>query len=165
MFPNAQGGPLMHMIAAKAVAFGEAMKSEFATYQRAVVENARVLAQELATGGMRLVSGGTDNHLVLIDISPLGITGREAEEALGRAYITVNRNTIPYDPKPPRVASGLRLGTLAVTSRRFGKGEMEQVGRLIVRTLTNVGDAAVERQVQDEVVALTSRFPVPGIDV
>ena len=164
VFPNAQGGPLMHAIAAKAVSFGEALKPDFAAYQQAIVANARRLADELAAGGMRLVSGGTDTHMVLVDLSPLDVTGRQAEEALGRAYITVNRNAIPYDPKPPRVTSGLRLGTPAVTSRGFGTREMEQVGRLIVKTLANMGDAAVEKEVQHEVKALTSRFPVPGTD-
>ena len=120
VFPNAQGGPLMHIIAAKAVAFGEAMTPEFAAYQRGIRENAGALADELNAGGLRLVSGGTDNHMVLVDVTPLGITGRQAEESLGRANIVVNRNAIPYDSKPPRVASGMRLGTPSVTSRGFG---------------------------------------------
>lgn len=164
VFPNMQGGPLMHVIAAKAIAFGEAMRPEFAAYQKAIVGNARTLATELSAGGMRLVSGGTDNHMVLADLTPLDLTGRQAEEALGEAYITVNRNAIPYDPKPPRVTSGLRLGTPSVTSRGFGQPEMKKVAELILRTLSNVGDEAVQRQVQDEVTELTSRFPVPGIE-
>ena len=164
VFPNMQGGPLMHVIAAKAVAFGEAMKPEFAAYQKAIVANARALASELRAGGMRLVSGGTDNHMVLADLTPLDLTGRQAEDALGKAYITVNRNAIPYDPKPPRVTSGLRLGTPSVTSRGFGTEEMAKVGQLIVRTLNNMDDEAVRRQVQDEVMDLTSRFPAPGLD-
>ncbi len=164
VFPCTQGGPLEHVIAAKAVAFGEAMKPDFAQYQKAIVANARALADGLRAGGIRLVSGGTDNHMVLVDLTPLGLTGRDAEEALGRAYITVNRNAIPYDPRPPRVTSGLRLGTPAVTSRGFGTAEMAQVAKLILKTLTSIGNEAVERQVREEVVALTSRFPAPGID-
>ena len=164
VFPNMQGGPLMHIIAAKAVAFGEAMKPEFRLYQKAIRENARVLASELSASGMRLVSGGTDNHMVLVDLTPLGMTGRQAEDALGRVYITVNRNTIPYDPKPPRVTSGLRLGTPSIASRGFGVEETRKVAQLILKTLSNIGDEAVEREIRDEVEALTSRFPVPGID-
>ena len=162
VFPNAQGGPLMHIIAAKAVAFGEAMTPEFAAYQRGIRENAGALADELNAGGLRLVSGGTDNHMVLVDATPLGITGRQAEESLGRANIVVNRNAIPYDPKPPRVASGMRLGTPSVTSRGFGKTEMAAVARLIVRTLSNIDDEAVEREVRNEVLSLTERFPAPA---
>ena len=128
VFPNMQGGPLENTIAAKAVCFGEAMKPEFRDYQRAIRVNAQALADELRDGGLRLVSGGTDNHLLLVDLTPLELTGRKAEDALGGVHITVNRNTIPYDPKPPRVASGLRLGTPAVTSRGFGTGEMAKVG-------------------------------------
>ena len=164
VFPNAQGGPLEHIIAAKAVAFGEAARPEFVDYQKAIVANARALAEELSSGGMRLVSGGTDNHLVLADVTPLDITGRQAEEALGRVNIVVNRNAIPYDPKPPRVASGLRMGTPAVTSRGFGTAETKQAARLILRTLSNIGDEAVEREVRDEVLALAAQHPVPGID-
>ena len=160
VFPNMQGGPLMHVIAAKAVAFGEAMTSEFAAYQKAVTANARALASELRAGGVRLVSGGTDNHMVLVDLTPLGITGREAEEALGRNYISVNRNTIPYDTQPPRVTSGLRLGTPSVTSRGFGAAEMTKVARLILRTLNNMGEEAIDHQVRDEVMDLTS--PISG---
>ena len=165
VFPTMQGGPLMHVIAAKAVVFGEAMQPEFAAYQKAIVANARTLAEGLSAGGMRLVSGGTDNHMVLADLTPLELTGRQAEEALGEAYITVNRNAIPYDLKPPRVTSGLRLGTPSVTSRGFGAPEMKKVAELILQTLNNMGDEKVRRQVQDEVTELTSRFSVPGIDV
>ena len=164
-FPNTQGGALMQVIAAKAVTFGEAAKPEFVAYQKAIKTNARALASELGRGGMRLVSGGTDNHIVLVDLTPLGITGREAEDALGENYISVNRNAIPYDPQPPRVTSGLRLGTPAATSRGLGTSEMAQVGQLILRTLENRGNDAVQRRVQEEVMDLTSRFPVPGIDV
>ena len=162
VFPNAQGGPLMHIIAAKAVAFGEAMKPEFAAYQKAIVANARTLADGLAEGGLRLVSGGTDNHMALVDLTSMGMTGREAEDALGAVNIVVNRNAIPYDPKPPRVASGLRVGTPSVTSRGFGAEEMRQVARLIIRTLSNMGVAAVEAEVRNEVQSLTERFPAPG---
>ena len=164
VFPNAQGGPLMHVIAAKAVAFGEAMTPEFTAYQKAIRSNASALADGLRGGGLRLVSGGTDNHMVLVDVTPLDITGREAEDALGRVNIVANRNAIPYDPKPPRIASGMRLGTPAVTSRGFGTPEMEQLSTLIIRTVTSIGDEAVEREVRTEVLGLASRFPVPGID-
>ena len=153
-----------HTIAAKAVAFGEAMQPEFAAYQRAIKANARALAKEMTNGDLRLVSGGTDNHMVLVDLTALGVTGRQAEEALGRVNIVINRNAIPYDPKPPRVASGMRLGTPAVTSRGFGTAEMAGVGQLILRTLSNIGDEGVEREVRDEVGSLTARHPVPGID-
>ena len=165
VFPNAQGGPLEHIIAAKAVAFGEAMKPDFVTYQKGIRANARVLADKLSDGGLRLVSGGTDNHMVLVDMTPLGITGRDAEDALSRVNIVVNRNAIPYDLKPPRVASGMRLGTPAVTSRGFGTAEMTAVAELILKTLSNMGHEAVERELKDEVLSLTSRFPVPGIDI
>ena len=164
VFPNAQGGPMMHSIAAKAVAFGEAMTPQFADYQRAIRANAVALADVLRDGGMRLVAGGTDNHMVLVDVTPLGLTGRKAEEALGRVNIVVNRNAIPYDPRPPRVASGLRLGTPAISSRGFGEEDTRQVARLILRVLANAGDEAVEREVRDEALELAMRFPVPGID-
>ena len=164
VFPNAQGGPLEHIVAAKAVTFGEAMTPEFVDYQKAVKANARALADELRDGGLRLVSGGTDNHMVLVDLTPSGITGREAEEALGTVRIVVNRNAVPFDPLPPRTASGMRLGTPAVTSRGFGTQATAALGRLIIKTLSNIGDAAVEAQVRDEVSSLTSQHPVPGID-
>ncbi|MCH7800722.1 MAG: hypothetical protein IIC24_04165 [Chloroflexi bacterium] len=164
VFPNAQGGPLEHVIAAKAVAFGEAMKPEFVEYQKSIRANARALADGLKAGGMRLVSGGTDNHMALVDVTPLDLTGRQAEEALDKVNIIVNRNAIPYDTKPPRVASGMRVGTPAISSRGFGTAEASKVAQLIVRMLSNIGDEAVEREVRDEVLSLTSRFPVPGID-
>ena len=165
VFPNMQGGPLEHVIAAKAVAFAEAMTPEFAAYQKGIVANARAMADELQSGGMRLVSGGTENHTVLVDMTPMDLTGRQAEEALGEVGIVVNRNAIPYDEKPPRVASGMRLGTPAITSRGMGEAEARQVGRLIIRSLTNLGDASVQSQVKSEVLGLASRHPVPGIDV
>lgn len=164
VFPNTQGGPLMHVIAAKAVAFTEAATPGFAAYQQAIVANARALAETLAEAGLRLVSGGTDNHMVLADLTSLGITGREAEDALGGVNIVVNRNAIPYDPRPPRVASGLRLGSPSVTSRGFGTEEMRQVARLIIKTLSNMGSTAVETQIRDEVRSLTERFPAPGLN-
>ncbi|MFQ5860986.1 MAG: serine hydroxymethyltransferase [Dehalococcoidia bacterium] len=164
VFPFTQGGPFMHIIAAKAVCFGEALRPEFARYQRQIVENARALADELARGGLRIVSGGTDNHLLLVDLNPLGITGQEAEEALGRVNIVVNKNAIPFDPRPPRVASGLRVGTPAITSRGFAVEESRQIAWMIVRMLTHLGDQKVEQGVRAEVEGLTSRFPVPGLD-
>ncbi len=164
VFPNEQGGPLMHTIAAKAVAFGEALQPEFKQYQKAIRSNATALAAELNAGGVRLVSGGTDNHLLLADVTPLDITGRQAEEALGKVHITLNRNTIPYDPRSPRVTSGVRIGTPSVTSRGMGEEEMREIGRLMIRTLQNTKDEAVLSQVADDVLQLTSRFPVPGID-
>ena len=164
VFPNAQGGPLEHVVAAKAVTFGEAMTDEFAAYQRQVRANAVSLGEALTDGGLRLVSGGTDNHMVLVDLRPLDVTGRQAEEALGRANIVVNRNAIPYDPKPPRVASGVRLGTAAITSRGFQESDARRVGELILKVLNDTDNAAVQSQVRDEVLETTPRFPVPGID-
>ena len=164
VFPFTQGGPFMHVIAAKAVCFGEAMQMEFAAYQRQIVDNARTLAQELAEAGLRIVSGGTDNHLLLVDLTPLEITGKDAEEALERANVVANKNAIPYDTRPPRITSGLRLGTPAVTSRGFGAAEMKVVASIIVRLLSNPGDEELQRNVKEEVEELTSRFPVPGLD-
>ena len=165
VFPNAQGGPLQHIVAAKAVAFGEAMRPEFVAYERQIRANARALAETLAEGGSRLVTGGTDNHMVLVDLTPMDITGRQAEEALGRANIVVNRNAIPFDPRPPRVASGVRLGTPAITTRGLQEEDTREVGRLILRVLQNLGDSSIEDQVRYRVTAMSERFPVPGIDV
>ncbi|MBI4285237.1 MAG: serine hydroxymethyltransferase [Chloroflexi bacterium] len=164
VFPRAQGGPIMPAIAAKAVAFLEAMQSSFTTYLRATLDNALVLATELQKLGLRLVSGGTDNHLVLVDLTSAGITGREAEEALGKVGIVVNRNSIPFDPRPALTTSGMRLGTPAVTTRGFGPAEMKQIATLIVRVISHVGDGAVQGQAAQEVKHLCARFPVPGID-
>ena len=164
VFPFSQGGPMMHTIAAKAVAFGEALKPEFADYGGRIVDNARTLAKSLEDGGLRIVSGGTDNHLMLVDLTPIGVTGQEAEDALGRVYITVNKNAIPFDPQPPRVTSGLRLGTPALTSRGLGPNEMVRIARFIVQVLTHMGDSQVEDEVRKGVTELTSGFPVPGID-
>ena len=164
VFPYAQGGPLMHAIAAKAVCFGEALQPEFATYGRRIVENAQAMAAALEGEGLRIVSGGTDNHLMLVDLRPLGWTGQEAEEALGSVRITVNKNAIPNDPQPPRVTSGLRLGTPAVTARGFGVEECQKVAQLLVRTLNSKGDDAALSAIADEVGQLTAGFPVPGLD-
>jgi glycine hydroxymethyltransferase len=163
VFPGSQGGPLMHTIAAKAVAFREAMRPEFAAYQRQVVENAQVLAESLMAGGLRLVSGGTDNHLILADVGSKGLSGKKAERLLDEVGITVNKNTIPYDERSPAVGSGVRIGTPALTTRGFGADEMRRIGRLIVRTLEADGDEAVVRQVRGEVEEMCRAFPVPGL--
>lgn len=164
VFPRTQGGPFMHVIAAKAVAFGEALRPGFALYAEKIVENSRALAKVLSNGGMRLVSGGTDTHLILVDLTPLGITGRKAEEALGEMKIYVNRNAIPYDPRPPRVTSGLRIGTAALTSRGMGTNEMVEVGNLILQTLEGIDDVKATKRITEGVASLTGRFPVPGIN-
>jgi len=164
VFPEMQGGPLMHVIAAKAVALYEAMQPSFVEYQRAVLNNALVLASELQRLGLRLVSGGTDNHLILVDLTDTGVTGKQAEEALERTGIVVNRNPIPFDPRPPRITSGIRLGTPAVTTRGFGSQEMKQIASLIVRVITNIGNDNIQRQVNEEVSQLCQHFPTPGID-
>ena len=164
VFPFTQGGPFMHAIAAKAVCFGEAMEEGFRRYQEQTVENTRTLASELSEGGLRIVSGGSDNHLLLVDLTPLGLTGKDAEERLGRVDIVVNKNAIPYDPLPPRVTSGLRLGTPAVTSRGFGSDEMKQIASMITRVLSAPGDVETEETVRRQVAELTADFPVPGLD-
>ena len=163
VFPRSQGGPFMHIIAAKAVCFGEALQPEFAQYARRIVENTRTLAETLSQGGLRIVSGGTDTHLFLVDLTPMDLTGKEAEEALGWVNIHLNRNAIPYDTKPARVTSGLRIGTAALSSRGMGPEEMQRIGAAIIRTLGNIKDGAVEREIRDEVADITSRFQVPGI--
>lgn len=163
VFPEAQGGPLMHIIAAKAVCFGEAMKPEFVSYQRAVVANARLLASDLQRGGLRIVSGGTDNHLMLVDLRDLGITGRAAEEALEGVGIIANRNAIPFDSRPPQLASGIRLGTPAVTTRGFGPAEIKRIAQLIIKVVTNIGDEKTYQKARQEVEDISSRFPVPGL--
>ncbi len=160
VFPRMQGGPLMHVIAAKAVCFREALQPSFVDYQRAVLDNALVLASELQRLGLRLISGGTDNHMVLVDLTETGVTGREAEESLEATGIVVNRNSIPFDPRPPRVTSGIRLGTPAVTTRGFGKEEMKRVASLIVKVISNIGNLDIQNQVKEEVSQLCSRFPV-----
>jgi glycine hydroxymethyltransferase len=163
VFPGIQGGPAMHAIAAKAVCFFEAMQPEFVHYQELVLENARTLASELQRQGMRIVSGGTDNHIVLVDLSPQGITGRDAEQALEATGITVNRNTIPFDPRPAPIASGIRLGTPAVTTRGFGVEEMRRVASLIIKVLSSAADKATQEQVRLEIRDLCQQFPIPGL--
>jgi glycine hydroxymethyltransferase len=165
VFPRMQGGPMMQTIAAKAVCFHEAMQPAFTKYQQSILDNAQVLAAEFQKAGLNLVSGGTDNHIVLVDLSSTGVTGRQAEDCLGAAHIVVNRNAVPFDKQPPRIASGMRLGTPAVTSRGFGKGEMKQVAALILRLITHIGDDAVQEQARQEVADICKRFPVPGIDI
>ena len=163
VFPGMQGGPFMHIIAAKAVCFFEAMQPEFVDYQKSVLENARVLASELQRYGMRIVSGGTDNHIVPVDLVSQEISGKDAEEALEVAGISVNRNTIPFDPKPPMITSGIRLGTPAVTTRGFGPEEMKRVASLIFKVVSSSGDEKVLKQVRREVREMCQRFPIPGL--
>lgn len=164
IFPGLQGGPLMHVIAAKAVAFEEASKPEFVHYQRRVLENAKVLAEELQKWGLKLVAGGTDTHRILVNLRDTGITGKIAEEALGEAGIVVNKNLIPYDPLPPRITSGIRLGTPAVTTRGFGPEEIRKVAELLVRVLSHPEEPTTLREVRQEAQELIHRFPAPGID-
>ena len=160
LFPGVQGGPLMHIIAAKAVCFKEAAEPAFAVYQKQVLANAKRLAASLVAGGFRLVSGGTDNHLILVDVFSRGLTGKVAETALGHAGITVNKNTIPFDQNPPMVASGIRLGTPALTTRGMTESEMDQIGELISRTLAAPDDDHVSGVVRAEVETLCRRFPL-----
>ncbi|MGI9414582.1 MAG: serine hydroxymethyltransferase [Hyphomicrobiales bacterium] len=166
IFPGLQGGPLMHVIASKAVAFAEALRPEFKLYARAVVDNARALAATLAEGGLDIVSGGTDTHLMLVDLRPKGLTGKAAEETMGRAHITCNKNGVPFDPEKPMVTSGVRLGTPACTTRGFGVIEFQEVGRMILEVLDGLavngpdGNDAVEAEVRQKAIALTERFPI-----
>ncbi|MBL1258368.1 MULTISPECIES: serine hydroxymethyltransferase [Methylocystis] len=166
VFPGLQGGPLMHVIAGKAAAFGEALKPEFKAYQQQVKDNAQVLAKTLVDAGLAIVSGGTDNHLMLVDLRPKKITGKAAEAALGRAHITCNKNGIPFDPEKPFVTSGIRLGSPAATSRGFGVAEFKEVGGLIVEVLDGLSskgeeaNAATEAAVKEKVHALTAKFPI-----
>jgi glycine hydroxymethyltransferase len=164
VFPTMQGGPLMHAIAAKAIAFFEAMQPEFVTYQKAVLENARVLAAELQKDGLRLVSGGTDNHLILVDLTSTGITGITAQEALEASGIVVNRNSIPSDPRSPQITSGIRLGTPAITTRGFGPREMKQIASFIIKVLSDPKDKKIQKEISGQVADICSRFPAPGID-
>ena len=170
IFPGIQGGPLMHVIAAKAVAFGEALRPEFRTYQRQVIKNAQALADELMKGGIDIVTGGTDSHLMLVDLRPKGVKGNATEKALGRAHITCNKNGIPFDPEKPTVTSGVRLGTPAGTTRGFTDVEFRQIGRWIVQVVDGLaahgedGNGNVEAQVRAGVEALCLRFPIyPGL--
>jgi glycine hydroxymethyltransferase len=165
VFPGLQGGPLMHVIAAKAVAFGEALKPEFKTYARTIVENARTLAATLVEGGLDIVTGGTDTHLMLVDLRPKKLTGKAASDSLERAGITCNKNGIPFDPEKPTVTSGIRLGTPAVTTRGFGPAECRQLGRLIVRVLDGLAanptdNSATEQAVRKDVREMCRRFPI-----
>ena len=166
IFPGLQGGPLMHVIAAKAVAFHEALRPDFKVYARAVVENAKALADTMLSNGYAIVAGGTDNHLMLVDLRPKGLTGKAAEAALGRAHITCNKNGVPYDPEKPMVTSGIRLGTPAATSRGFGVAEFQNVGNLIVEALDGLAkngpeeNGAVEESVKKRAHELTRRFPI-----
>jgi len=169
VFPGMQGGPLVHVIAAKAVAFGEALRPEFKVYARSVVENAKALAASLEEHGLKIVSGGTDNHLMLVDLSPKEVTGKAAEVGLDRAFLTCNKNAIPFDPLPPTKTSGVRLGTPAATTRGFGPAEFRKVGGLIAEVLEGMrrngdeGDAQVEESVRRRVMELCEAFPVyPG---
>jgi glycine hydroxymethyltransferase len=164
VFPETQGKPLMHAVAAKAVAFREAMQPSFYTYQKAVLDNARALAFELRKLGLRLVSGGTDNHLILVDLTSTGVTGSQAAKALDTAGIVCNKNEIPFDTRPPAVTSGIRLGTPAVTTRGFGEEEMKYIAALIVKVVSHHDDKKVLEEVRQEVARLCRRFPVPGID-
>ncbi len=163
VFPGIQGGPLMHVIAAKAVAFKLAATDEFREDMRRTIENAGVLAATLAERGARVVSGGTDNHLLLVDVTPLGVTGREAESILDGIGLTVNKNAIPFDENPPNIASGIRLGTPATTTRGFGPDEMRQLGRIIVTAIERRDDEAALAGLADEVRQICARFPVPGL--
>ena len=170
IFPGIQGGPLMHVIAAKAVAFGEALQPGFVTYQKQVIANAKALADELMKGGLDIVTGGTDTHLMLVDLRPKGVKGNATEKALGRAHITCNKNGIPFDTEKPTITSGVRLGTPAGTTRGFGEGEFRQIGRWITEVVDGLaangedGNAAVEAKVKAEVEALCKQFPIyPGL--
>ena len=162
VFPGQQGGPLMHVIAGKAVAFGEALRPDFKTYARQVVANAKVLAEGLASGGVKLVSGGTDNHLMLVDVTPLSIGGKLAEETLDRCGITCNKNMIPYDERKPMDPSGIRLGTPALTTRGMGGDEMKRIAQWILRALKHTGDESVVESTRREVAELAEQFPVPA---
>ncbi len=166
IFPGIQGGPLMHVIAAKAVAFGEALRPEFKIYQAQVIRNAQALADQLMKGGLDIVTGGTDTHLMLVDLRPKGVKGNATEKALGRAHITCNKNGIPFDTEKPTITSGVRLGTPAGTTRGFGEAEFRQIGDWIVEVVDGLaangedGNGAVEAKVKAEVEALCARFPI-----
>ena len=168
IFPGIQGGPLMHVIAAKAVAFGEALTPEYRSYINSVVENAKALGETLKSGGLDLVSGGTDTHVLLVDLRPKGVTGKAAEAALGRANMTCNKNGVPFDPEKPTITSGIRLGSPAATTRGFGVAEFQQVGQHILEVLDGLaangeeGNAEVEAKVAKQIIELTDRFPIYG---
>ena len=165
VFPGYQGGPLMHVIAGKAVAFGEALKPEFKEYIRQVIKNAQTLSQTLVDGGLKIVSGGTDTHLILVDLTPMDLTGDAASTSLEEAHITCNKNGIPKDPKPPKITSGIRLGTPAATTRGFKEKEFETVGNLILETLSGLkqnpnDNGKVEKIVKEKVINLCNQFPI-----
>lgn len=160
VFPGVQGGPLMHIIAAKAVALKEVLSDDFKQYAKQIVANAKAFAEALTAEGIRIVSGGTDNHLLLLDVSKLGLTGKEAEEALDQVQITTNKNTIPYDPESPFITSGIRVGTAAVTTRGFKEAEMKEVAAIMALTLKNIGDAEKQQEARERVQALTKKFPL-----
>jgi glycine hydroxymethyltransferase len=164
VFPFSQGGPLMQAIAGKAVCFGKALKPEFSIYAHQLVSNCKTLASDLSDAGIRLVSGGTENHMVLVDVTPLGITGQQAERALEDVGIITNKNAIPFDPRPPRVTSGLRLGTPAITSRGMKKPEVKRIAAMLIKVLSDLEDKEAHINVAVEVKSLTSQFSVPGID-
>src|SRR6202011_2579310 len=161
-FPGLQGGPLVHTIAAKAVCLKEAMEPSFREYQKQVVANAKAMAGSVAQQGFRIVTGGTDNHLFLVELHSRGLTGSDAEKALDRAGITVNKNAIPFDPLPPMKAGGIRLGSPSVTTRGMREPEMEQIGGWIAEVLGHIGDAAIEQRVRQQVADLAARFPIYG---
>jgi glycine hydroxymethyltransferase len=162
VFPGIQGGPLMHVIAAKAVAFKEALEPEFKVYSAQVIANARTMTRVLQKRGYKIVSGGTDNHLFLLDLVDKNVTGKDADAALGRAHMTVNKNAVPNDPRPPFVTSGLRIGSPAMTTRGFKEAEAEQVANWIAEVLEHMGDEATIDRVRGEVSSLCRRFPVYG---
>ncbi len=163
VFPGIQGGPLMHVIAAKAVAFRQAMSDRFREEMAQTVTNAQALAAGLAERGASIISGGTDNHLMLVDVTPFSVTGKEADAALGEVRITVNKNTIPYDPQPPMIGSGIRVGTPAVTSRGMTESEMREIAALIVDGIAARGDADAQASIRERVASIADRFPVPGL--
>ena len=164
VFPFSQGGPLMQAIAGKAVCFGKALKPEFSIYAHQLVSNCKTLASDLSDAGIRLVSGGTENHMVLVDVTPLGITGQQAERALEDVGIITNKNALPFDPRPPRVTSGLRLGTPAITSRGMKEPEVKRIAAMLIKVLSDLEDKEAHINVAVEVKSLTSQFSVPGID-
>ncbi|MBX7075590.1 MAG: serine hydroxymethyltransferase [Pirellulales bacterium] len=162
LFPGIQGGPLMHIVAAKAICFGEALRPDFKQYARQIIENARALADALLAGGVKLASGGTDNHLMLADMTSLGLTGKLAEEALGRCAITVNKNLIPYDERKPMDPSGIRIGTPALTTRGMGTAEMQRIGGWMLEVLRSPNDEKLAARVRGEIRELCDQFPVPA---
>jgi glycine hydroxymethyltransferase len=162
VFPGIQGGPLEHVIAGKAICFGEALKPEFKRYAQAIIDNAKTLADALASGGGRLVSGGTDNHLMLLDVTTLGLGGKRAEEVLDGCGITVNKNMIPYDERKPLDPSGIRIGTPALTTRGMGPAEMKRIGAWILQALKSPDDEALHGRIRGEVRTLCQDFPVPA---